>query len=160
MRVLFLIVFLLVHYASFSECEKLISNKLKSLGDIPYRKFNKEFFEVKSGDVFNIKLTDVFFKAKHKFLFQSENLGDTLDISLVGINRRILFRKKITNDDCIIDYEPFIKSGNYFFVIQTKKVLDEDSKPIMGCLGLVTFERITYKNFRKLQRIKWKKNNK
>jgi hypothetical protein len=160
MRVLFLIIFLLVHYASFSQCDVLIRKKSKNLGDIPYVITKKEVYKTKSGQTVNITLSDIFFKAKHRFIFQSENLGDTLDVSLVAINRRTLLQKKITNDDCIIDYEPFIKSGHYFFVIKTKKVLNDENKPIEGCVGMIMLERVTRKNLRKLQRIKWEKNNK
>jgi hypothetical protein len=160
MRVLFLILFLLITSATFSQCNKPISKKIKNLGDIPYVMVNRDIYESKSGEIIYIKISDVYFKSKLKFIFQSNNLGDTLDVSMVAINRRVLVRKKITNEDCEINYQPFPNSGYYFFVIQTKKVLDEENRPIKGCVGLITLERVTKKGFRKLQKVKWKKNYK
>ncbi len=160
MRVLLVILCLLVSRASFSQCEDLISKKIKNFGDIPYGMINRDVYKSKSGEVVYITIPDVYYKSKLRFVFQSQNFGDTLDVSLVAINRRTLVRKKITNDDCVINYEPFNKSGHYFFVIQTKKVLDDEGKPIWGCVGLITLERVTRKPFRKLQKIEWKKNYK
>jgi hypothetical protein len=123
---------------------------------LPYVLYDKVVYHVKSGTVTYIKISDVSYKKKLAFVFQSENLGDTLKVKLITLNRKVLTKKNITKDDCIMRYEPMKKTENYFLMIESKPILDENNKPIMGCYGIAILERVTKKPFKSVQKIQWK----
>lgn len=156
MRVFLLTLFLFISNLSFSQCFQLLSDKLDSMEILPYILYDKVVSHVKSGTVTYIRLNDVSYKTKLAFVFQSEDLGDTLKVKLITLNRKVLSKKNITKDDCIFRYEPMKKTENYFLMIETKPVLNEDNKAIMGCYGIAILERVTKKPFKSLQKIEWK----
>ena len=156
MRVfLFLILFLITN-TSYSQCFELLSNKLDSIDIIPYALYDRVVYDVESGKSFYVKISDVSYKTKLAFLFQSENLGDSLDISLITLNWKVLAKKIITKDDFILRYEPVKKSENYYLMIKSKPILNDIGKPISGCVGIAILERVTRKPFRSIQKIEWK----
>jgi hypothetical protein len=124
---------------------------------LPYILYDKLVYDVQSGKSFYVKISDISYKTKLAFLFQSENLGDSLDVSLITLNWKVLSKKIITKDDFIIRYEPMKKSENYFLVIKSKPILDDFGKPISGCIGIAILERVTKKPFKSIQKIEWKK---
>lgn len=157
MRVFLLLFFLFISNLSFSQCFQLIANKLDSMEILPYILYDKLVYDVQSGKSFYVKISDISYKTKLAFLFQSENLGDSLDVSLITLNWKVLSKKIITKDDFIIRYEPMKKSENYFLVIKSKPILDDFGKPISGCIGIAILERVTKKPFKSIQKIEWKK---
>jgi hypothetical protein len=156
MRVFLLLFFLFISNLSFSQCFQLLANKLDSVEILPYILYDKLMYDVKSGKSFYVKISDVSYKTKLAFLFQSENLGDSLDVSLITLNWKVLSKKIITKDDFILRYEPMKKSENYFLVIKSKPILNDVGKPISGCLGIAILERVTKKPFKSIQKIEWK----
>jgi hypothetical protein len=142
-------------YSLRYDCYELIEKKLNSLDEIPYSMVDKFVFDIKSGKTISIRLDDVKYKTKLGFIFQSKDLGDTLHVYLLTLNKKILVSKKVTNDDYFLRYDPFRKSEDYFLVIQTKEKLDADSIAMTGCLGLVIVERVKKKGFRPMQKIRW-----
>jgi hypothetical protein len=156
MRVFLLIFFLFISNLSFSQCFQLLANKLDSIDIIPYALYDKLMYDVESGKSFYVKISDVSYKTKLAFLFQSENLGDSLDVSLITLNWKVLSKKIITKDDFILRYEPMKKSENYFLVIKSKPILNDVGKPISGCIGIAILERVTKKPFKSIQKIEWK----
>jgi hypothetical protein len=158
MKYLFSIIFFFTIQAIFAQCYDLLSHKLDSVNTTPYAMVDKRVHEIISGKTIAIKLDDVKYKTKLAFLFQTYNLGDTLDVTLMTLNRKILVKKKITDTDFILRYDPFKKTENYFLIIKTQEEKDETSVVIKGCMGLVIMERVIKKPFKKVQDIKWKKN--
>ena len=156
MRVFLFFTFFLITNSAFSQCFDLLSNKLDSTDIIPYILYDKVVFEVTSGKTSYVKLLDVKYKTKLAFLFQSKDLGDTLKVSLVTLNRKVLASKLITRDDFYLRYQPMNRTENYFLIVETKPVLDEEKKPIKGCYGIAILERVTKKPFKSLQKIEWK----
>lgn len=156
MRVFLLTLFLFISNLSFSQCFQLLANKLDSIEFLPYILYDKLVYDVKSGKSFYVKISDVSYKTKLAFLFQSENLGDSLDVSLITLNWKVLSNKIITKDDFILRYEPMKKSENYFLVIKSKPILNDVGKPISGCVGIAILERVTKKPFKSIQKIEWK----
>lgn len=156
MRVFLLTLFLFISNLSFSQCFQLLANKLDSIDIIPYALYDKLMYNVQSGKSFYVKISDVSYKTKLAFLFQSENLGDSLDVSLITLNWKVLSKKIITKDDFILRYEPMKKSENYFLVIKSKPILNDVGKPISGCIGIAILERVTKKPFKSIQKIEWK----
>jgi hypothetical protein len=156
MRVLWVLLFIFITNMSFGQCLNLLASKLDSMDIIPYVLNDKITKEVKSGQTSYVKLDDVAFKTKLSFLIQSSDLGDTLTVSFITLNRYILAQKKITNQDCILRYEPLKNTQNYFLKIETKPVLDEFKKPITGCYSIAVLERVTRLPFRTIQNIEWK----
>lgn len=150
------IVFCLFFGTAHSQCFELLSNKIDSMEIIPYYLHDKLVDEVESGNTVVITISDVEYKSKRFFLFQQSDLGDTLDVALMTLNKKVLARKYITKDDYILRCDPFWKSGNYFLVITTKKKLDDINKPVIGCLGIAILERLTKRPFKKIQKIDWK----
>jgi hypothetical protein len=157
MRVFLLTLFLFISNLSFSQCFQLLANKLDSIDIIPYALYDKLMYDVESGKSFYVKISDVSYKTKLAFLFQSENLGDSLDVSLITLNWKVLSKKIITKDDFILRYEPMKKSENYFLVIKSKPILNDVGKPISGCIGIAILERLTKRPFKQIQKIEWKK---
>lgn len=144
-----------ITFISKSQCYELINNRLNSIDDIPYALVERFVIESKSGKQINIKVKNVEYKTKLGFIIKSHNLGDTLDVSLITLNRKVLTQKKITNTDDFLRYEPFRKSDNYFIIIKTKAIIDSTRKPIDGCLGVIILERVKKKTFSKVQKIEW-----
>jgi len=122
---------------------------------IPYLLVDKKVLEIETDKSYSVKISDVKFKKKLIFLFQSNNIGDTIYVELVTLNRKILSKKTITNEDFILRYEPFRKSENYYLLIKTVKSKEKKK----GCLGLVILERVTNRPFKKIQKIEWKLEN-
>lgn len=156
MKMFLSIVFCLVFGTAHSQCFELLSNKIDSMEIIPYYLHDKLVNEVESGKTIVVTIRDVEYKSKRFFLFQQSDLGDTLDVALMTLNKKVLARKYITKDDYILRCDPFWKSGNYFLVITTKEKLDDTNKPVIGCLGIAILERLTKRPFKKIQKIDWK----
>ena len=152
LTILFSFIFNLAH----SQCFELLYNKLDSIDIIPYSLVDKFVYGIQSGRTISIKLSDVKYKHKFGFIFQSKDLGDTIDVYLLTLNRKLLAHKVITNGDYFLRCEPVKKSENYFLIISTKQKLGTDKRPITGCLGLIILERVRSKTFGKVQKIKWK----
>jgi len=152
LTILFSFIFNLVH----SQCFELLSKRLDTIKNIPYGLHEKSVYDVPSGKSISIKIYDVKYKSKFAFLFQWHNLGDTMYVTLMTLNKKILARKIITKNDCMLRYEPFRKSENYFLIVTTGVKLDEDKKPLTGCLGVLILERLTKRPFKKIQKIEWK----
>jgi len=129
---------------------------LDSIENIPYGLHEKSVYDVPSGKTINLKISHVEYKSKFAFLFQWHDLGDTMYVTLMTLNKKILVRKTITKNDCILRYEPFRKSENYFLIVTTEVKLDEYQKPLTGCLGVAILERLTKRPFKKIQKIEWK----
>ena len=156
MRVFLFLILFLVTNTLYSQCFELLSNKLDSIDIIPYALYDRVVYDVESGKSFYVKISDVSYKTKLAFLFQSENLGDSLDVSLITLNWKVLTKKIITKDDFILRYEPVKKSENYYLMIKSKPILNEIGKPISGCVGIAILERVTRKPFKSIQKIEWK----
>jgi hypothetical protein len=157
MRVFLFLTLFLITNTLYSQCFELLSNKLDSIDIIPYALYDRVVYDVESGKSFYVKISDVSYKTKLAFLFQSENLGDSLDVSLITLNWKVLAKKIITKDDFILRYEPVKKSENYYLMIKSKPILNDIGKPISGCVGIAILERVTRKPFRSIQKIEWKK---
>lgn len=155
MRFIFFILLIFLPNLVKSQCYELLDQRLNNIGDIPYVMVEKFVFDLTSGKTKTIKINNVAYKTKLGFIFQSKNVGDTLDVSLLTLNRKVLTRKKLTKSDDFLRYEPFRKSEYYFLIIQTKPVLDSLNKPLSGCFGLAVVERVKKKTFKKLQKIEW-----
>jgi len=156
MKLLFTILFCFVFGVARSQCFELLSEKLDSIEDVPYGLYEKSVYDIPSGKSISLKIYDVKYKSKFVFLFQWYDLGDTIDVTLITLNWKVLSRKTLTKNDYILRYEPFKKSEDYFLVITTKKKLDDINKPVMGCLGIAILERLTKRPFKKIQKIEWK----
>lgn len=156
MKIFLSIVFCFVFGTANSQCFELLSNKIDSMEIIPYYLIDKLEYTVESGKTIVVTVSSVEYKSKLFFLFQQSDLGDTLDVSLMTLNKKVLARKYITKDDYILRCDPFWKSGNYFLLITTKKKLDDTNQPVIGCLGIAVLERLTKRPFKKIQRIDWK----
>ena len=156
MKIFLSIVFCLIFGTAHSQCFELLSNKIDSMEIIPYYLIDKLEYTVESGKTIVVTVSSVEYKSKLFFLFQQSDLGDTLDVSLMTLNKKVLARKYITKDDYILRCDPFWKSGNYFLLITTKKKLDDTNQPVIGCLGIAVLERLTKRPFKKIQRIDWK----
>jgi hypothetical protein len=153
---LFLILFFISNI-SFSQCFELLSNKLDSTKNIPYGLHEKSVYDIPSGKSISLKIYDVKYKSKFVFLFQWYDLGDTIDVTLITLNWKVLARKTLTKNDCILRYEPFKKSEDYFLIVTTKVKLGDNKKPLTGCLGMAILERLTKRPFKQIQKIEWKK---
>ena len=114
-------------------------------------------YNVPSRESVSIKIRGGKYKSKLGFIFQFDNLGDTLYVYLYTLNRKLLTSKIVTNDDCFLRYEPFIKSENYFLIIHMQKQPAADKQKTAGCLGLAVVERVKRKGLKKVQKITWKK---
>jgi len=125
---------------------------LEDLENIPYSLVDKIVYDVESGKTYSVKISNVQFKTKLGFLIQTYGIDDSIDVTLTTLNRKVLSRKIIKNDDCILRYEPFKKSENYFLLIKIPFSKEKQK----GCLGLLIMERITKRPFSKVQKIKWK----
>lgn len=156
MKMFLSIVFCLFFGKANSQCFELLSNKIDSMEIIPYYLIDKLEYTVESGKTIVVTVSSVEYKSKLFFLFQQSDLGDTLDVSLMTLNKKVLARKYITKDDYILRCDPFWKSGNYFLLVTTKKKLDDTNQPVIGCLGIAVLERLTKRPFKKIQRIDWK----
>jgi hypothetical protein len=135
-----------------SQCFNLLSERLDSLQKIPYAYVDKKVWGVESGQNFSIKIADVKYKSKLAFLFQVFGVGDTLEVTLKTLNQKVLSKKKLTNKDCILRYDPFKKSENYFIIVK----IQPNKEKLKGCIGLVIMQRVTTKSFQKVQKINWK----
>ena len=156
MKFIFTILFCFVFGTARSQCFELLSKKLDSTENVPYGLQEKSVYNIKSGKSISLKIYDVKYKSKFIFLFQWHNLGDTIDVSLITLNWKLLAKKTLTKDDCILRYEPFKKSEDYFLIITTRVKLDDNKKPLTGCLGMAILERLTKRPFKKIQKIDWK----
>ena len=156
MKLLFTIIFCFIFNLAHSQCYELLSNKLDSMDIIPYGLREKSVYNIPSGKSISLKIRDVKYKSKFAFLFQWHDLGDTMDVTLITLNWKVLARKTITKDDYILRYEPFKKSENYFLIVTTKVKLDSNKKPLTGCLGMAVLERLAKRPFKKIQKIDWK----
>ena len=156
MKILFTFILLFVTHLSNSQCFELLSNKLDSIGNVPYGLHGKGVYSIPSGKTISLKISDVKYKSKLAFLFQWCDLGDTIDVSLITLNWKVLARKNITKNDCILRYEPFKKSENYYLIVTTKVKIDSNKKPLTGCLGMAILERLTKRPFKQIQKIDWK----
>jgi len=149
---LFIICFFTLH-PTFSQCHDLLSTKLENIEMIPYALYDKVVFQMKPGQTSYVKLNNVSYKTKLAFLFQSKDLGDTMRVSLITLNRKLLATKLITNDDCILRYQPVRKTENYFLKIESKSNSDSIN---IGCCGIAILERVIKKPFKSIQKIDWK----
>lgn len=156
MRVFLFLILFSISNISYSQCFELLSEKLNNLDILPYVLYNKIVYESTSGKTFYIKLDDLAFRTKLIFILQSNNLGDSLDVSLVTLNNKILNSKIITKQDCTLRCDPLNKTENYFLIVKSKPVLDEFKRPISGCLGIAILERVKKRPFKKIQKIDWK----
>ena len=144
-----------ISFISKSQCYELIDNRLNSIDDIPYALVERFVIESKSGKQISVKVKNVEYKTKLGFIIKSNNLGDTLDVTLMTLNKKVLAKKKITSTDDFLRHEPFRKSENYFMIIQTKALIDSTKQPVYGCLGIIILERVKKKTFSKVQKIEW-----
>ena len=156
MKVALTLILIFLFEPARAQCFELLSERLDSVKEIPYGLHEKSVYFVQSGKTVSLKIDDVKYKSKFAFLFQWHDLGDTLDVALVTLNWKVLAQKTLTQDDCILRYEPFMKSENYFLVVTTQVKLGEDKTPLTGCLGLAVLERLTRRPFKQIQRIEWK----
>ena len=156
MKLLFTILFCFVFGTARSQCFELLSEKLDSAGNVPYSLVDKFSYDIPSGKTISLKIRDVKYKSKLAFIFQWYDLGDTMDVTLMTLNWKVLARKTITKNDFILRYDPFKKSENYFLIVTTKVKLGDNKKPLTGCLGLAILERITKRPFKAIQKIDWK----
>ena len=157
MRVFLFLILFFISNISFSQCFELLSVKLDSTENVPYGLHEKAVYSIPSGKTISLKVNDVKYKSKLAFLFQWCDLGDTIDVSLITLNWKILAKKTLTKNDCILRYEPFKKSENYFLIVTTRVKLDDNKKPLTGCLGMAILERLTKRPFKQIQKIEWKK---
>jgi hypothetical protein len=104
MKIFLSIVFCLIFGTAHSQCFELLSNKIDSMEIIPYYLHDKLVDEVESGKTIVVTIRDVEYKSKRFFLFQQNNLGDTLDVALMTLNKKVLARKYITKDDYILSF--------------------------------------------------------
>jgi hypothetical protein len=155
-KLILTILFSFISNLAHSQCYELLSNKLDSTENLPYGLHEKAVYSIPSGKTISLKIRDVKYKSKFAFLFQWHDLGDTMDVTLVTLNWKVLARKTITKNDFILRYEPFKKSENYFLIVTTKVKLDSNKKPLTGCLGMAILERLTKRPFKKIQKIEWK----
>ena len=156
MRVFLFLILFSISNISYSQCFELLSEKLNNLDILPYVLYNKIVYESTSGKTLYIKLDDLAFRTKLIFILQSNNLGDSLDVSLVTLNNKILNSKIITKQDCTLRCDPLKKTENYFLIVKSKPVLDEFKRPISGCLGIAVLERVKKRPFKTMQKIEWK----
>jgi hypothetical protein len=157
MRVFLFLILFFISNISFSQCFELLSVKLDSTENVPYGLHGKAVYSIPSGRTISLKVNDVKYKSKLAFLFQWYDLGDTIDVSLITLNWKILTKKTLTKNDCILRYEPFKKSENYFLIVTTRVKLGDNKKPLTGCLGMAILERLTKRPFKQIQKIEWKK---
>jgi len=155
-KLILTILFSFILNLAHSQCYELLSDKLDSMDIIPYSLHEKSVYSIPSGKTISLKIRNVKYKNKFAFLFQWYDLGDTMDVTLMTLNWKILARKTITKNDCILRYEPFKKSENYFLIVTTKAKLDANKKPLTGCLGMAILERLTKRPFKQIQKIDWK----
>jgi len=144
--------FLFISNLGYGQCFDVLSKKLENLETIPYSLVDKIVYDVESGKTYTIKISNVQFKTKLAFLIQTYGIVDSIDVTLITLNWKILSKKTIKNDDCILRYDPFKKSENYFLIIKIPPTKDKQK----GCLGLLILKRETKRTFGKLQKIKWK----
>ena len=154
---LLIVLLLLLPNTGSSQCFDLLEKKLNTFEKIPYEMVDRFVFDIPSSQPISIKIKDGKYKSKLGFMFQFNNLGDTLYVSLYTLNRKLLASKKITNDDCFLRYEPFIKSENYFLIVHTQKQPAADKQKTTGCLGLAIVERVKRKGLKEVQKITWGK---
>ena len=117
MRVFLFLILFSISNISYSQCFELLSEKLNNLDILPYVLYNKIVYESTSGKTLYIKLDDLAFRTKLIFILQSNNLGDSLDVSLVTLNNKILNSKIITKKDCTLRCDPLKKTENYFLIV-------------------------------------------
>ena len=153
---LLILLLLLLPNTGSSQCFDLLEKKLNTFEKIPYEMVGRFVFDIPSRKSVSIKINDGKYKSKLGFIFQFNNLGDTLYVSLYTLNRKLLAYKKVTNEDCFLRYEPFIKSENYFLIVHMQKQPTVDKQKTAGCLGLAVVERVKRKGLKKVQRIDWK----
>lgn len=144
--------FLLISGLVKAQCFSILSNKLETLETIPYSLVDKRVYDIESGKIYSVKISNVQFKSKLAFLIQTYGVADSIDVTLTTLNRKVLAKKIIKNDDCILRYEPFKKSENYFLLIKIPTSKEKQK----GCLGLLILERVTKRPFKKVQKIRWK----
>ena len=157
MKAILTLLFCFVFGIAHSQCFELLSNKLDSTKNMPYGLYLKSEYTVSAGKTVSIKISDVKYKSKLAFLFQwSSDLGDTVDVVLMTLNWKRLAKKTMTKNDCILRYEPFKKSENYFLIVTIPERLDNNKKPVTSCLGLAVLERLTKRPFKQIQKIEWK----
>jgi len=154
--ILFLLLLLLLPKSGSSQCFDLLEKKLKTIGKIPYEMEERYVWNVPSRNSISIKIKDGKYKSKLGFIFQFDNLGDTLYVYLYTLNRKLLAYKEVTNEDCFFRYEPFVKSENYFLIVHMQKQPDAVKEKTSGCLGLAVVERVKRKGLKKVQKIEWK----
>lgn len=151
--IILLIAFLFMNFGvTKSQCFNLLSTKLDNIEKLPYSLIDKRVYDIKSGNIYSVKLSNISYKTKLAFLVQSFGVKDSVDVTLTTLNRRVLAKKLLTNEDCILRYEPFKKTENYFLLI---KIPYSQEKKI-GCIGILILERVTKKPFTKIQKIEWK----
>lgn len=155
MKALFTLILFFLTLTTKSQCYELLNKRLENVGDIPYVMVENFVLDVKTGQTIGVKIRNVAYKTKLGFIFSSHELGDTLDIGLYTLNRKLLTSKKITKDDYFLRYDPFRKSENYFLFIKTPLRLDSTKKAVVGCIGISVVERVKKKAFKKLQKIEW-----
>ena len=156
MKAILTLLFCFVFGIAHSQCFELLSSKLDSTENMPYGLHEKSVYSVQAGKTISLKISDVKYKSKLAFLFQWSDLGDTVDVTLITLNWKRLAKKTMTRNDCILRYEPFKKSENYFLIVTTRAPLDNNTQPITGCLGLAVLERLTKRPFKQIQKIEWK----
>ena len=113
-------------------------------------------YNIQSGKSISLKIYDVKYKSKLVFLFQWCDLGDTIDVTLITLNWKVLAKKTLTKNDYILRYDPFKKSEDYYLIVTTRVKLDDNKKPLTGCLGMAILERLTKRPFKQIQKIDWK----
>jgi len=134
------------------QCFDILSTKLDNLEVIPYSLVDKRVYDVESGKTYTVKISDVQFKTKLAFLIQTHGIADSIDVTLITLNWKVLSRKIVKNGDCILRCDPFKKSENYFLLIKIPPTKEVQK----GCLGLLILKRETKRAFKKVQKIEWK----
>jgi hypothetical protein len=155
-KLILTILFSFILNLAHSQCYELLSNKLDSSKNLPYGLYEKSVYNIPSGKTFSLKVDNVKYKSKLVFLFQWNDLGDTIDVTLITLNWKVLAKKTLTKNDYILRYEPFKKSEDYYLIVTTKVKLDSNKKPLTGCLGMAILERLTKRPFKQIQKIDWK----
>lgn len=151
LRVIVTIFAFLTNFEIRSQCFELLYKRIDSLESLPYSLVDKVVRNVESGKTYTLMIPNVAYKTKLGFIFQTYGVSDTIDVILSTLNRKVLEKKTITNGDCILRHDPFMRSENYFLIMKTKK----SNVPLRGCVGILILERVKKKAFRKLQRIEW-----
>lgn len=146
-RYFFFIIFFIITIVSKSQdsCYLLKKNNYKEIKKISYPLSDKLNLKIPVNTSVYIKIREVSYKEKLLFVFYFYNLGDTIEVKLVTLNRILITSKKITKKDNIFKTPPFKKSGTYFLFVKTYRLKNND-EDILGCVNLFIFRNSYLKN--------------